>query len=56
MNTWILILIIKSNSMAAVSSLKVNSYKTCQEAGQRFEIITRDSRYLCIFNEQDPSN
>lgn len=40
MNAWILILIIKPGNVAAINSISTNSYKTCKEAGERFEAIT----------------
>lgn len=53
MNAWILILIIKSGNFAAIDSISTNSYKTCKEAGERFEAVTKDSRYLCIEDGQE---
>lgn len=53
MNAWILILIIKSGNFAAINSISTNSYKTCKEAGERFQAITKDSRYLCIEDGQE---
>lgn len=52
MKIWLLILIIRSNSVAAIQTTYVESYKSCKEAGERFEAITKDSRFLCVPSEQ----